>query len=78
MVEGKYVRLRNVRLNYRVQAGALSKLGIRNMDVSLLGTNLFTWTPFKLGGDPEGFNSGVDFGAYPMLKRFTAEIRVTF
>jgi TonB-linked SusC/RagA family outer membrane protein len=78
MIEGKYIRLRNVRLNYKVQAGALDRLGIRNMDISLLGTNLFTWTPFKLGGDPEGFNSGVDFGAYPMLKRFTAEIRVTF
>lgn len=78
MVEGKYIRLRNVRLNYKVEAGVLERLRIKNMDISLLGTNLFTWTPFKLGGDPEGFNSGVDFGAYPMLKRFTAEIRVTF
>lgn len=48
------------------------------MDISLIGTNLFTWTPFKLGGDPEGFNSGVDFGAYPMLKRITAELRMSF
>ena len=78
MVEGKYVRLRNVRLNYKLEATALQKLRIKSMDISLIGTNLFTWTPFKLGGDPEGFNSGVDFGAYPMLKRVTAELRMTF
>lgn len=78
MVEGKYIRLRNARLGYKVEANVLNKLSIKAMDVSLIGTNLFTWTPFKLGGDPEGFNSGVDFGAYPMLKRFTAEIRITF
>ncbi|MDX9929939.1 MAG: hypothetical protein RBS37_08845 [Bacteroidales bacterium] len=53
-------------------------VGIRRMDLSLIGTILFTWTPLKLGGDPEWFNSGVVFGAYPMLMRFTLEIRVTF
>lgn len=78
MVEGKYFRLRNARISYRVDAPALKKVGVKNMEVAIIGTNLFTWTPFKLGGDPEGFNSGVDFGAYPMLKRFTAEIRMTF
>jgi TonB-linked SusC/RagA family outer membrane protein len=78
MVEGKYFRLRNARIGYNVESNLLDKVGIRRMDLSLIGTNLFTWTPFKLGGDPEGFNSGVDFGAYPMLKRFTLEIRVTF
>ena len=78
MVEGKYVRLRNARIGYKFESGIINRIGVKNLDVSLIGTNLFTWTPFKLGGDPEGFNSGVDFGAYPMLKRFTAEIRMTF
>jgi hypothetical protein len=78
MVEGKYVRLRNARIGYKFESGVLNRVGVRALDISLIGTNLYTWTPFKLGGDPEGFNSGVDFGAYPMLKRFTAEIRMTF
>lgn len=79
IVDGKYTRLKNVAIGYKLEADALHKVGLEKVDFTLTGTNLFTWTPkFKLGGDPEGFNSGVDFGAYPMMKRFTLEVRLTF
>jgi len=78
IVDGRYTRLKNVAISYRLEANPLQRVGIRQMDITLTGTNLATWTPFKLGGDPEGFNSGVDFGAYPMMKRFTLEVRMTF
>ena len=78
IVDGRYTRLKNVALSYKLEGDRLQKVGIRQMDLTLTGTNLATWTPFKLGGDPEGFNSGVDFGAYPMMKRFTLEVRMTF
>ncbi len=78
IIDGRYIRLKNVALSYRLENSFLNKAGIKLVDMTLTGTNLATWTPFKLGGDPEGFNSGVDFGAYPMMKRFTLEIRLSF
>jgi len=79
IVDGKYTRLKNVAISYKLDAPVLGKIGVKQVDLTLTGTNLLTWTPgFKLGGDPEGFNSGVDFGAYPMMKRFTFEVRLLF
>ncbi|MBN2698433.1 MAG: TonB-dependent receptor [Bacteroidales bacterium] len=78
MLEGKYIRLRNARINYRLSFNALRRIGISQLDLSLIGTNLWTWKKLGWGGDPEGFNHGVDFGAYPQLKRYTLEIRATF
>jgi TonB-linked SusC/RagA family outer membrane protein len=79
VLEAKYTRLRNVSLNYRLDDNRiLNSIGAQSATFTVTGTNLITWTPFILGGDPEGFNSGVDFGAYPMMKRFNFEIRLTF
>ncbi len=78
MIAGKYVRLRNARVNYNLDLNAMKKVGVSKLELSLIGTNLWTWKELGWGGDPEGFNMGVDFGAYPQLKRFTLEIRATF
>lgn len=78
MIAGKYIRLRNVRLNYMLDFGASKKAGISRLEFSLIGTNLWTWKELGWGGDPEGFNHGVDFGAYPQVKRVTLELRATF
>jgi len=78
IIDGKYTRLKNVAISYKLVADPLLKVGVKQVDLTLTGTNLFTWTKMKLGGDPEGFNSGVDFGAYPMMKRFTLGVRLTF
>ncbi len=78
IINGRYTRLKNVAISYKLVADPLKKIGVKQADLTLTGTNLFTWTPMKLGGDPEGFNSGVDFGAYPMMKRFTLGVRLTF
>jgi len=78
MIQGKYFRLRNIKLSYKVESEALRTIGIKGMDLSLIGTNLFTWKELDWGGDPEGFNFGVDFGAYPQTKRLTLEVHATF
>lgn len=78
IIDGRYTRLKNVAISYKLVADPLMKIGVKQVDLTLTGTNLYTWTPMKLGGDPEGFNSGVDFGAYPMMKRFTLGVRLTF
>jgi hypothetical protein len=78
MIAGRYIRLRNARINYRLELDAFSKIGLQQVNLALIGTNLWTWKELKWGGDPEGFNYGVDFGAYPQMKRFTLEIRARF
>ena len=79
IIDGRYTRLKNVAISYKLDMPALGKVGVKQVDLTLTGTNLLTWAPgFKLGGDPEGFNSGVDFGAYPMMRRFTFEVRLLF
>ncbi len=78
MVDGMYVRLRNLRLAYTFDSDILSKIGMREMTASVFGTNLLTWRKRDWGGDPEGFNFGEDFGNYPQMKRYTLEIRAMF
>ncbi len=78
MIQGKYFRLRNIRLTYKLESKSLKSIGVKSMDLSLIGTNLYTWKELDWGGDPEGFNFGVDFGAYPQSKRLTLEVHATF
>lgn len=79
MIPGKYIRLRSASLRYDIKSPALLKAArINNLQVGLIGTNLWTWKKNKWGGDPEGANYGVDFGAYPQMKRFTFEVRASF
>lgn len=77
-VDGKYVRLKNVRLSYKFNLEAFKAVGVENMEMALTGTNIYTWTNYPLGGDPEGANSGTDFGAYPQLRRYSFELRIVF
>jgi hypothetical protein len=77
-VDGKYVRLKNLRIGYQFKMDALKTVGISNIELALTGTNLLTWTNYPLGGDPEGANSGVDFGAYPQLRRYSLECKIVF
>lgn len=77
-INGKYFRLKNLRLGYAFDLSNRKILGIKNIDLALTGTNLLTWTDYPMGGDPEGANSGTDFGAYPQMKRYSLEFRLTF
>ncbi|MBN2615778.1 MAG: TonB-dependent receptor [Bacteroidales bacterium] len=78
MVAGQYVRLRNARVGRNFKIPALKTIGVKTMSLALVGTNLFTWKKLGWGGDPEGFNYGVDFGAYPQTRRYTLELNMTF
>ncbi|MEN3324479.1 TonB-dependent receptor [Mariniflexile soesokkakense] len=79
MVEGQYIRLRSANLRYAIQSETIKKAtGIKSLELGLIGTNLWTWRKRKWGGDPEGGNYGVDFGAYPQMKRYTFELRARF
>ncbi|WP_372647732.1 SusC/RagA family TonB-linked outer membrane protein [Draconibacterium sp.] len=78
MIDGQYLRLRNARIGYNLDIPALKDIGVQRMSLALIGTNLLTWKKRSWGGDPEGYNYGVDFGAYPQTRRYTLELNVTF
>ncbi len=75
--DGKYWRLRNITLAYKVNSFRLGKHEISGARVFLQGHNLFTWSNFK-GYDPE-IATGLLIGAqYPALKVITIGASVTF
>tara|TARA_R110002049_G_scaffold38978_6_gene120468 strand:- start:78528 stop:81659 length:3132 start_codon:yes stop_codon:yes gene_type:complete len=79
MIEGQYIRLRSANVRYAFKSPGIKKAtGISSLELGLIGTNLWTWRKRKWGGDPEGGNYGVDFGAYPQMKRYTLELRAKF
>jgi TonB-linked SusC/RagA family outer membrane protein len=73
MENGSFFRLRNVRLDYRINL----KGGIKSLNVYVSAQNLLTFTKYT-GYDPEvnSFSGndrrqGVDLGAYPSSKTYT-------
>ncbi len=81
-----YLKLREVVLTYALPKSFVSKLKLQNVDVSLVGRNLLTWTPSTNNFvDPEATNYGNDitsnfgeFAAGPTLRTFGGSIKVTF
>lgn len=78
--DGSYIKLKNVNLRYRFSPTWVSRLGIRNLDAFVTGTNLITWTRYT-GFDPDvnsyaGLRVGVDEGAYPQSRTFVFGLNI--
>lgn len=79
---GDYIRLKNVSLTYTFPDTVLKQ---GNLKLFFSATNLFTITDYT-GIDPESSNigastdtaQGIDYGAYPNSKTFTAGVNITF
>jgi TonB-linked SusC/RagA family outer membrane protein len=79
---GNYVRLKNVSLSYNFP-NTQNRRG--NLRLFVSATNLFTITDYK-GIDPESSNigsatdtaQGIDYGAYPNSKTYTAGITLSY
>lgn len=81
--KGDYIRLKNISLSYNLPSALVRNLGTIRLFAS--ATNLWTITKYK-GTDPEASNvgagtdtsMGIDYGAYPNSKTYTAGINLTF
>lgn len=80
--DGSYLRLRNIRLDYKLPLQTSKFLKSANIYIS--GQNLFTLTKYS-GFDPEinffsgnDLRQGVDLGTYPTAKVVTVGLGVTF
>jgi TonB-linked SusC/RagA family outer membrane protein len=70
-----YLRLKNLRLGYTLPKSFISKTGLSNLYLYVEGTNLITWTDFKLV-DPEWSQEWGSF--YPFQKTYSLGFNLTF
>lgn len=78
-----YLQLRSLKLAYNLPSTILSKLGISNAQVYVMGNNLFMITPYKgFSVDAESNSSvlqqGAEKYAYPMPRTYTFGLNVSF
>lgn len=78
--DGSYIRLRNVRLSYRIPTVLTDKINISNISVYVSGDNLWTGTKFT-GPDPEVemvAGEGAQRFNYPISKRVLFGLNIEF
>ncbi|WP_084696456.1 SusC/RagA family TonB-linked outer membrane protein [Maribacter thermophilus] len=75
--DASYLRLRNIQLGYSLPSKAIESMGITHLGFYVSGDNLFTFTDFS-GMDPEVGSDGYSSSLYPVSKRFTLGINVSF
>lgn len=74
MQDGSFIRLKSLEVGYTLPSRLTSKIGINNLRLYVSGTNLLTFSPFKLW-DPEMNGYGLK---YPIQKVFNFGVNVSF
>lgn len=86
--DATFVRIRNVTLGYNFAGSLLQKWKVGAVRLYAMADNLHTFTRYP-GSNPEANNAGgggtaeamqpgTDYGGYPISKRFTMGVQVTF
>lgn len=70
---GAYLRLKTVDIGYTVPKQIVNKLHCNNLRIFVVGTNLLTWSPFKLWDPEMGSPRGED---YPLTKSITLGLNI--
>jgi len=78
VAKGDFVRLKNVSLSYMLPSKMISRFGLSNLEVALVGNNIaLLYSDDKLNGaDPEFFNNGGV--AMPVPKQYTFSLKLGF
>ncbi|MGV3761535.1 SusC/RagA family TonB-linked outer membrane protein [Parapedobacter sp.] len=86
--DATFVRIRNITLGYHFTYALLKKWNVRDIRLFVMADNLHTFTKYP-GANPEVNNAGgsgagentrpaTDYGGYPLSKRFSLGINVSF
>jgi TonB-linked SusC/RagA family outer membrane protein len=77
--DASFLRCKQMQLAYDLPSNLNTKLGIGNLQVYVMATNLFTLTKYR-GLDPEisasGMDLGVDRGAWPSVRQFMVGVKL--
>jgi len=78
VAKGDFIRLKNISVGYQFPKAMISKLGLNNLQLALVGNNIaLLYSDKKLNGaDPEFFNNGGV--AMPIPKQYTLSLKVGF
>ena len=70
---GSYLRLKNLEIGYNIPKSLINKIHLNNVRLYFMGTNLITFSNFKLW-DPElGSTNGQ---AYPLSRSYTLGLTI--
>lgn len=77
---GRYLRLKSLQLLYKLPKDFVSKARMTNADIFFAGTNLLTFTPFKLWDAElgDGDNSYPGGAKYPNIATYSIGINLNF
>mgnify|MGYP000911674784 CR=1 FL=1 len=72
---GKYLRLKDLQLNYNVPKSVTSHFHLSDMNIFFSGYNMLTWSPFKFWDVELGDGRGT---RYPNIKMYSLGININF
>jgi TonB-linked SusC/RagA family outer membrane protein len=76
VTDGSFLRVQNITLGYNLQPGKLK--GVETCRVFISANNLYTFTKFNTGFDPEMGENGINGGAYPRPRAFSLGVNIGF
>jgi TonB-linked SusC/RagA family outer membrane protein len=76
ITDGSFLRVQNITVGYNVKKGLIK--GINSMRIFLSGNNLYTFTKFNAGFDPEVGEDGINYGSYPRPRAISIGLNVGF
>lgn len=76
MINGAYLRLKNLALGYSLPKSISEKLSVKNVRVNVSGQNILTFDKYLSGFDVETPTGGV--GRYPIVKVYSVGLNVNF
>ncbi|ATL47768.1 SusC/RagA family protein [Chitinophaga caeni] len=76
ITDGSFLRLQNLTVGYNLLPGKINK--VQSLRVFVSGNNLYTFTKFNKGFDPEVGENGINGGAYPRPRAVSLGVNVIF
>jgi len=75
IINASYLRIKNLQLGYNIPQSALQRVKIDNLRLYFSAENLYTFSNYREGWDPE---INTDGAYYPILATFTLGVNVKF
>ena len=74
LANGRYLRLKNVEISYRLKHDVLRRIGISDVVIQAVGNNLACWDKVKLWDPGQASSNG---SVYPLQRTFTLQLSIT-
>jgi TonB-linked SusC/RagA family outer membrane protein len=76
ITDGSFLRVQNITLGYNLPSGMIKQ--VQTFRVYFSVNNLYTFTKFNTGFDPEMGENGINGGAYPRPRAFSLGLNIGF